>query len=104
MPELVYVAGPYSADTSWGIKKNILEAEKYSLLLLRKGYYVITPHKNTAGYEAYPEWDQEFWYGLSLEILKRCDAIAMIPGWEGSRGSTIEHERALEWGKRIIYL
>ena len=101
--KLVYVAGAYSAEDPIKVKENVLIAEKHSVDLLRRGYAVFTPHKIWPTYEGHGfTWDD--WMEVGLEILKRCDAIAMIPGWEGSRGSTIEHERALEWGKRIMYL
>lgn len=46
---LVYVIGAYSGN----VKENIQKAEEASIALIRAGYHVITPHKNTAGYEKY---------------------------------------------------
>jgi hypothetical protein len=31
-----------------------------------------------------------------LEIIARCDAILMLPGWERSEGSRMEYSRAVE--------
>lgn len=101
--ELVYLAGAYTDKNPWKVKENVLQAEKYSVLLLRKGYAVFTPHKIWPTYDGYNfTWDD--WMEVGLEILKRCDSIAMVPNWKDSKGATIEHERALEWGKKVIYL
>ena len=36
-----------------------------------------------------------------IEVLSGCDAIIMMPGWEGSRGANIEKQFALEMGIRV---
>ena len=46
-PPLIYVAGAYAGDVS----ANIIKAERVSIALIRNGWHVFTPHKNTAGYE-----------------------------------------------------
>ena len=101
--ELISVSGAYTGKTPLEVKRNILTAEEYSVELIKKGYGVFTPHKNFAGYEAYGiSWDTIM--KICLEFNKRLDSLASMPNWKSSRGGTIEHERALEWGKQIIYL
>ena len=39
---------------------------------------------------------------VCLEMLKMCDAIYMIPGWETSKGATKEYEYAKKLGL-IVY-
>ena len=36
-----------------------------------------------------------------LEIIARCDAILMLPGWERSEGSQMEYRRATELGMPV---
>ncbi len=54
-------------------------------------WHIISPHK----------W--EFWMMLDEEILKRCDAIYMMKGWEDSTGACREHTTAISLGLEIIY-
>ena len=74
--QLIYVAGAYNGD----ITKNIAKAEQVSIDLIRNGWHVFTPHKNTAGYERY-ECDgvsKETWIVMDLNILSRCDAMYVM--------------------------
>ena len=86
--KLLFVSGAYAGD----IEKNIAKAEEVSIGLIRAGFHVVTPHKNTAGYEKYEDENITFetWIAMDLNILKRCDAIYLINGWDKSRGAVIE--------------
>jgi len=90
---LLYVAGPYSADTDEGISQNIENAGVIAQQLWDEGFTVICPHTNTAqfthdktSYADYIEGD--------LVMLARCDGIVLIDGWENSKGAIGEKERA----------
>lgn len=39
-----------------------------------------------------------------LEVVAKCDEIAMLPGWEKSEGATAEHAMAKKAGIKITYL
>lgn len=91
---LVYVIGAYSGN----VKENIAKAEAVSIALIRAGYHVITPHKNTDGYEWYENVHKELnyktWIEMDLNILSRCDAIFIMNNAKDSQGSQIEIEFA----------
>jgi len=106
--KLIYVAGKYLDDyenpTRAGTDANIAIAEEHSIKLIRKGWAVITPHKNTAGYERYEDGDAitwQTWLDIDFEIVRRCDAIYMLPNWEISKGAKMELELAKELGLEI---
>lgn len=98
-PPLVYVSGPY---TNGIIIKNIEAAEAVSVQLMRNGFDVICPHKNTGGYEKYEDIPYDQYIAMDLNILERCDAIYMMSNWRESNGAKIEMQRALEKGIPVI--
>lgn len=100
--KLLYIAGPYSIGNT---QENIRRAELVSVNLLRSGFHVITPHKNTAGYEQYEDGNitYETWIELDMDILSRCDAIYVMVNSEGSQGVKKEIEFAQDVGMLVIY-
>ena len=60
---------------------------------------------NEAGDEPLAGIDGRRVFALDLEyICKEAEAVAMLPGWENSRGARAEHAAALALDHRIIYL
>ncbi len=92
MKKVIYVAGPYRAETEWQVVQNIRRAEETALELWKMGWVVICPHKNTAMFGgALP--DEVILEG-DLELLRRCDAIYLMKGWQLSDGASREREYA----------
>ena len=44
----------------------------------------LIPLANTANF--FGTLSDEFWYDGTLELMRRCDAVMLVPGWEGSKG------------------
>ena len=99
--KVAYIAGPYRGKTHYEIEQNIRAAEAVAIKYWQLGYAVICPHKNTAHFDGLAP--DEVWLKGDLEILKRCDLIVMVPGWEGSMGSRAEKELAEDLGIFITY-
>lgn len=100
---VIYVAGKYRAKHESEVFANIMTARKFALGVWRAGAVAICPHLNTMffGGAVAPEnieLDGEIWLAGDLELLRRCDAIYMLPGWESSRGATVEREIASSLG------
>ena len=102
--KVLYIAGPYDhQDPIHGIQENIINASRVALEYWRQGWAVICPHMNTAGFHHVKDIPPETWIQGDLEILARCDAILMIPGWTKSSGAKAERDYALEHGIEVLY-
>lgn len=93
---LLYVAGPYRAETREGVELNIQIAKGVGLLAAKKGWAPVIPHMNTAHLDAIaPSLGDQFWLDATMELMVRCDAILLLPGWSRSSGTRAEYERAM---------
>lgn len=103
--KIIYVAGPYNGKTFSAIDDNIRKAEYAALQLWKKGWAVICPHLNTAHFERYQDenFTDDVFYGGTMEMLERCDAIFMLDAWTNSTGSKHEHGYAMRAAMPIFY-
>lgn len=91
MHPLIYVAGRYRAPTREAVAANIEAARQVGIEAARLGWYPVIPHCNTAHMElATPEHCDQFWLSGTLELMTRCDAVVLVPGWERSEGTHAE--------------
>ncbi len=94
--KVVYVAGAFRADTPWQIELNVRRAEEMSLGLWRMGLVPICPHTQTRFFQ-FSAPDQSFLEG-TLEMMRRCDAVMLLRGWEASNGTIGEIKEAQRLG------
>lgn len=105
MSKLVYIAGPYTAETHSLIEHNINVARTAAIWCAEHEIHYFCPHLNTAHFEFWaPKVSRYFYYEMDLNILRRCDAILLLANWETSIGSRVEQEvaelldlRRFEW-------
>jgi hypothetical protein len=100
---LLYVSGPYTADTPGGIDANVAEARKVGIELWERGHVVIVPHLNTLHFEQDCKLEHADYIRGDLQIIARCDGMVMLPTWGASRGAREEHEYAQAIGVPIWY-
>ena len=99
MIPLVYVAGPYRAASRDAIARNIAAARQLGIAAAALGWFPVIPHANTAHMELdLPGLGDDFWLAGTLEMMERCDAVVLIPGWQNSAGTRGEIIRAEELG------
>ena len=113
---VIYLAGPMT-----GIKNFNFEAFNQAAYTLRKqGHIVFNPAEHDGekyGEDIFnnPTGDPKVLaeLGFSLDealaadtqfICLKADTIAMLPGWENSKGARAEHALAFALGRKIIYL
>lgn len=79
----LYLAGPMS-----GVEDYNFPAFHQSAALLRAlGYEVTNPAELDDGDTTKP-WDE--YLRRDLKLMLDCDAVAVLPGWEESRGARLE--------------
>ncbi len=98
---VIYVSGPYRSDSINGIHENIQHAREAAIRLWRAGWIVLCPHLNTAFMDGI-NTDQMFLQG-DLELLRRCDAIYMLKGFENSKGALEELDYAKQLERPVLY-
>ena len=101
MQKVAYIAGPYRAKKYYDVIQNIYAASEVAVKYWLKGYAVICPHKNTALFDGLAP--DKVWLEGSIEIMRRCDVVVMMTGWERSEGAKTEHAEAVKLGKEVIY-
>jgi intein/homing endonuclease len=87
---LVYIAGKYRGD----VDANIAAARKVAIELWEMGHVAICPHLNTAHFEQDCHVTDGVYLSGDLDILARCDAVVMVPGWQESVGARDEYDFA----------
>jgi len=101
LPKVVYVAGPFRADSHWDIEQNIRRAEELSLEIWKAGGAGLCPHANTRFFQnAAPD---DVWLIGDLAMLAKCDALLMTNDWKRSSGAREEHDFFEKTGRPIFY-
>lgn len=94
--KLVYIAAPFTADTSTGIAHNIARAAQVAAWVNKHGegkLFAVCPHTLTAQVSDLHPMPIEFWYAGTLEVCLACPVLIRLIG--KSTGSDAE----VQWHK-----
>lgn len=89
----LFVSGPMSGLPDYNLPAFTEATEK----LIAKGFHVVNPGRRGVidGYE----WHQ--YMRDAIRDLVTCDAVAVLPGWEHSKGSRLEVTIASDLGMPV---
>lgn len=98
--KVVYVAGPFRARTPFAIEKNVRRAEELALTVCALGAVALCPHTMYRFYQG--QFQDRYWLDAGLELLRRCDAVILVDGWESSAGTKAEIDAARLYGLPVF--
>lgn len=96
--KVVYIAGPLKGTHAFEVAENVREAERLGIVVAQAGAYPFIPHANTKNF--FGVKPEDFFYAATLEMLRRCDAIALTKLWRSSKGAVGEETLAREIASR----
>jgi uncharacterized radical SAM superfamily protein len=95
---IIYLAGKYSSDSELEHTRNVNRARTAAIELWEAGHAVICPHLNSLMFEKMCDVSYDNFLSGYVEIMKRCDAIVLLPGWQDSFGAKTEYAAAFSAG------
>jgi hypothetical protein len=99
--KVIYIAGRFRGKTAWDVEQNIRRAEDVAFNVACLGAMPLCPHTNTRFFDG--TLTAEFWLSGTMELMKRCDAVFLVSGYEDSEGSKEEVVKALELNMPVFY-
>lgn len=100
-PPLVYLASKYTEKHPYLIQRNIDRARLCAQEVALAGCCPITPPLIGPHFEGIQDY---LWWGEAyMNLLRRCDAVFMVPGYQRSNGAMKELTEALRLEMPVFY-
>jgi len=94
-PHRIYIAGPMT-----GLPEHNFPAFHAAAKRLREaGWEAVNPAENFGGRR---DMSRDTYLRADITLLATCEAMALLPGWEGSRGAMLEYLIAWELGLPVF--
>jgi hypothetical protein len=94
-PNFIYISGPMTGRPD----HNFPAFHAAATRLRQVGWKTVNPADNFGGRTDLPRGS---YLRADVVLLAQCDAIAMLPGWEESRGAKLEYLLAREIGMPVL--
>lgn len=94
---LVYIAGPFNGD----VEHNCRKAEALACEVALLNAHPVVPH--SLGRVLFGVQSEEYTYAGTLELMRRCDILLLVPGWENSKGARSEVDEARKLDKPVCH-
>lgn len=98
--KVIYIAGKYRGPNAWAVEQNIRAAEEVAARVWAAGMVALCPHANARHMDGVAS-DEHFLAG-TLELMRRCDAVVLVPNWRDSEGVRAEVAEAERLGLPIF--
>ena len=99
--KVTYVAGPYRAEHAWQIDLNIDKAKLFAMSIWSAGHVALCPHLNSPHFDGLAS--AEAFIEGTLELMRRCDAVFVLPSSEDSEGTQGEIQEAKRLGIPLFF-
>ena len=97
----IYIAGSYRSNDAYKVWENINKARELAIKVWQQGAVALCPHMNSMFFEG-AATPKQFIDG-TLELMRRCDAVLVVPGSEASIGTQGEIKEAKRLRKPVFY-
>lgn len=99
--KVIYIAGKYRGKTPWEVEQNIRAAEDVAAKVWAMGHVALCPHANARHMLPGLISDEAALAG-TLELMRRCDAVVLVPNWRDSAGARAEVAEARRLGLPVF--
>jgi hypothetical protein len=100
--KLIYIAGKLNGDACEYIQ-NVHRMVQHGEAVRQLGCAVALPCNDFIHGLVMGNHDYNDYFVNNIEILKRCDAIALVEGWEDSKGTDMEIDYAIDHAIPVLY-
>ena len=91
----IYIAGPMTGVAEHNFPAFHAAADR----LRQAGFEAVNPAEN---FDGRTDLARETYLRADIKLLAQCDAVAMLGGWEDSRGAKLEYLVAWELGMEVL--
>lgn len=99
----VYVAGSFTSDNPLIINNNVARASAVGDLVCQAGCVPIVPHE-TGHRRAQIQTNYKWWIEATLQAMRACDAVVVVPEYKESKGTIGEIAEAVRLGIPVFHV
>lgn len=101
---VVYIAGKFRGPEFNDVQRYIDVASWFRAPIAKLKCFPVCVHigEGLAMHDLNQENNGQWWIESTLEVLRRCDAVVVVPGWQTSSGTFGEVQEALRLGKPVF--
>lgn len=97
----IYLAGKYTEAHTYLVQRNIALAMHHAQEVAIMGALPVTPHLLTANMDGIQHY--QWWCDVTMQLMRKCDAVLMLPNYDRSNGAVAELVEALRLDMPVFY-